>query len=496
MKKIYLLLFSVCFSFSAVAQTEGDAFFASPSVHEIRFTFHQQNYWDSLLAGYSGDYYISCDVEVDGQMYLDCGVKLKGNSSYNTSGIKKSFKIDFNEYTNGQNCDGLKKLNLNNSFKDPTFLREKLMLDFLNQIGAYAPRCHYSNLYINNNLWGFYTAIDEIDKTWLNRTFGDDRGNLFKGDPNGDLKWLGGSQSSYETKYELKTNESANDWSDLITFINTLNNSNVTTLNQNLDTIFDSENYMKTWASHILFANLDSYIGSGHNYYLYYDSLDTKFRFITWDVNEAFGNFKMGMSISQLEQLPINFAPQPSGNRPLTNKLVQNSIYYTQYKTVLCELLENEFSIWSMEARIDELADLIRPHVYADPNKFYTNQNFETNITNDVVISNVPGGSNIAGLKSFLTDRRQALATQVNSFCTLGLNDSHYELTVFPNPTDNEITFTSDNQSIYNLTDASGKVIQSGLIQAGTNTICLNALKEGLYFLQLGKLKAVKISKL
>ncbi|MFM7467371.1 MAG: CotH kinase family protein [Crocinitomicaceae bacterium] len=496
MLRCLLISIYISFSFLSLSQTEGNMFFASPSVHEIRFTFHQTNYWDSLLAGYSGDYYIACDVEIDGQMYLDCGVKMKGNSSYNNPSNKKSFKIDFNEYTAGQNCDGLKKLNLNNCFKDPTFLREKLMLDFLNQIGAYAPRCHYSNLYINNQLWGFYTAVDEIDKTWLNRTFGDDQGNLFKGDPSGDLKWLGSSQSLYTSKYELKTNETANNWSDLINFINTLNNSNISTLNQNLDTIFDAENYMKTWASHILFANLDSYIGSGHNFYLYYDSLATKFRFITWDVNEAFGNFKMGQSITQLEQMAINFAPPPMGNRPLTEKLVQNTTYYDLYKTVICGLLQNEFSIWSMEAHIDELANLIRPHVYADPNKFFTNQNFEDNIDNDINVPNTPGGGNLAGLKSFITDRRQALATQVSSFCTVGLNETSLASQIFPNPTENKIIFNSEFASSYTLTDASGKVVQIGDIQKGTNTIDLNELKGGIYFISVAKFNVIRISKI
>ena len=135
----------------------------------------------------------------------------------------------------------LKKLNLNNNFKDPTLLREKVMYDFLNVNGCYAPRADLANVYINDQLWGVYTTVEEVDKTFLDRTFNDDKGNLFKGDPSGDLKWLGSSQSLYETKYELKLNEVLNDWTDLITFINTLNNAPASSFHQDLDTIFDSE---------------------------------------------------------------------------------------------------------------------------------------------------------------------------------------------------------------------------------------------------------------
>src|SRR6478735_2371061 len=110
----------------AFAQTEGDVFFGTPSVHTVKFTFPYSNYTDSLTWSYDNDTYIKATVEVDGTTLADCGVKWKGNSSYTAPGNKKSFKIDFNEFVSGQDVDGLKKLNLNNAFKDPSFLREKL----------------------------------------------------------------------------------------------------------------------------------------------------------------------------------------------------------------------------------------------------------------------------------------------------------------------------------------------------------------------------------
>src|SRR5688572_23251817 len=192
----------------AFSQTEGNVFFGSSNIHEIRFTFHQTNYWDSLVAGYTGDYYIKGDVEIDGTLMLDCGVKFKGNSSYNNPSTKKPFKIDMNEFVSGQEYDGLKKLNLNNCFKDPSFMREKIMNDFLREHGLYAPRVHYTNVYINNTLWGLYTAVEEVDvKPFLRNNIGDDRGNMFKGDPSGHLRWFGSADSLYYDKYELKTNE-------------------------------------------------------------------------------------------------------------------------------------------------------------------------------------------------------------------------------------------------------------------------------------------------
>jgi hypothetical protein len=474
-------------SFTAAAQQEGDNFNAFNGVHEIKLYFNQQNYWDSLIDGYAGDYYIKGSIEIDGTFLNNCGIKLKGNSSYNNPSNKKSFKLDFNEYVNGQNYDGLLKLNLNNNFKDPTMLREKLLYDFLNINGCYAPRAQFANVYINGQLWGLYTTVEEIDKTFLNRTFDDDKGNLFKGDPSGDLKWLGNSQALYEPKYELKLNESLNDWSDLITFINTLNNSSDSTFNQDLDSIFDTENFIKTWAAHILFTNLDSYIGSGHNYYIYHDSLEKKFRFITWDCNEAFGNFNMGMNVTQLEQLPVNWSSPPLGNRPLIEKMYADSDYRVFFEEVICTYLDYWFSLNGMSDRIDSLSNLIRPSVYADPIKFFSNQQFEDNLTSDINVPGTPGGNMIPGLKSFINNRRNSIAPQLSSFCTLELSEEGLtDLNLYPNPVNDEliVRYNSDNAFHIDIKDMTGKILFSSKIHSDL-TLNTSLWNQGMYFIQI-----------
>ena len=85
------LLFIPLWAFS---QQEGDNFNQYNGIHEIRLTFYQQNYWDSLIDGYAGDYYIKGDIEIDGTLLTNCGIKLKGNSSYNNPSTKKSFKLE------------------------------------------------------------------------------------------------------------------------------------------------------------------------------------------------------------------------------------------------------------------------------------------------------------------------------------------------------------------------------------------------------------------
>ncbi len=299
MKKLILVV-GVLFQ-SIFAQNPGDNLFLSPTIHTVKIYFSQPGWYDSLIAYKPLDIKMLGNVEIDGYHIDSVGIQFKGNSSFNVPAKKKSWKIDFNEFVSGQKFDGVKAINLNNGFKDPTFLREKVALDFCQKNGIPAPRCSYANVYVNDTLWGFYTMVEQVDKTFLKNWFGENNGNLFKGDPQGSLQWYGSSPTSYYSKYELKTNETINDWNDLVHLINVINNTPTAQFYDSLESTLNTTNAIKAWAFDILFANLDSYRGSGHNYYVYHNLLTNKFEWIGWDVNEAFGNFNMGMNVSQLE---------------------------------------------------------------------------------------------------------------------------------------------------------------------------------------------------
>ena len=474
------------------AQNEGGQFFGTDTVHEIRFHFSQAAYWDSLQQNYVLDAYMSCDVTVDGQPYPQCGVKFKGNSSYNNPGKKKPFRIDFAEYIDSQNCDGLKKLVLNNGFKDPTLLREKLMLDFLNAHGIPAPRATFARLYIDDRYWGLYSVLEDVGKPFLKARFGNKGGNLFKGDPHGDLTWKGWGQSLYEGDYELKTNETANDWSDLLRFLNALNNTPPAQLVDSVSKYMNMENWLTYWAAHNLFVNLDSYIGSGHNYYLYHNTDTDRFEWITWDVNEAFGNFQMGIPLQNLKTLPFTHIPQPMQQRPMMSRLLPDAGFKQQLAERFCVLLQ-DFSNAQMDSRIDALADLIRADVYADTLKFFPNNLFEQNLGQDIVPGpGAPGVTAIAGLKPFISARRASLLQQLAAY-GCAVTDvqpvaAALPVRVFPNPAIDRIRLETPGMRPESLTlwnYAGQKVAGWQPEKSEKQTLNLEGIPAGLYVLSI-----------
>lgn len=470
---------------SSAQNTAGDSTFNSSQIHVIQINFSQPGYWDSLVAYKPLDQKMAASVTINGTVYDSCGVQFKGNSSYNAPGNKKPFKIDFNEYVSGQKFDGLKVINLNNAMKDPTLMREKIFYDFMRRMGFTAPRATYAKLYLNGQYWGLYTLVEQVNKTFLENRFFNDAGNLFKGDPQGSLQWFGPADSSYYSKYELKTNEDSNYWGDLKNLINKINNTPSLQFYDSLEKMLNTQSVINSWAANIIYSNLDSYQGSGHNYYVYHNTQSNKFDWITWDCNETFGNFTQGMTLTQMESLSLFYVPaNPPNSRPLTSKMLQNSSYKSAYINTVCQVMENEFTADNLFPIIDSLYNRIKPDVYADTKKPFSNQDFENNI-------NSPVGNNIPGLKSFITNRRNSIISQLAANgCFVGEKESMIQdsgFRIFPNPNNGIFTVIAGEAepsplTIYNVF---GEMVFQSTVSHQPSAITSN-LPAGMYILRVG----------
>lgn len=507
MFKINALFFSLIFVCSVVdttAQIDGDNIFSTNQVITIELEFPQADYWDQLVDNYQADdnNYITAALtltDVTGTYSWDSvGVRFKGNSSYNHPNNKKSFKIDFNEFVSGQNYDGLKKLNFSNGFKDPSCIREKIFFDVCRDVGVPSPRASFSNVYFNGELLGFYTVIEQIDDQFLDWRILDDDGNLFKAGDNfgggmgggnaaADLVDYGSDPLTYIDRYELKTNEQENDWSDLISFIDFLNHSSDEELTNTLSLKLEWKEYLRSAALDMLFSNLDSYTGSARNYYLYHNLTTDKWEWIKWDGNEAFGSYsnQAGNMIS----LAVNYCDD---NRPLLQRIFDNEALYNLYLIEVCDLIDNYFNEDYMHSYIDEMYELVRNHVYADNNKMFSDNDFDTNINSNLSIGGGGGGSTIHGLKPFITDRVAYILSEIN--CSLGSQDEFTDsFSVHPNPSAGKFRINLKLENKQNrqliITNFLGQVVYLKELKQPNSqyneTIDLSGLASGLYTINI-----------
>ena len=447
-----LLIGAFAFLPYAASQTEGNNVFGSDQVLSVDVTFYDSNFWVFLIDEYEEDQnYIPAAISItttDGTTLLDSvGIRLKGNSSMMHPGNKKPFKVDFNRFIPGQSYDLLKKLNFNNGFKDPTFVREKIFYDVCEAAGILSPRATFAEVTFNGTPWGFYTVVEQIDDQFLDRSIGDDAGHLFKagsnfggGDGEASLAYLGTEQSMYEDAYELKQNVS-DDWSDLIDLISFINNTSDQDFETQLGDHLDLSPYLQSAALDNLFSNLDTYTLSARNYYLYHNMAMNRWQWIKWDSNETFGSYAFGVP-GDMAELDLDF-DGGNENRPLLERIMESDALREAYYYEMCWLRENWFNAEFLEPRLDELKALVQESVYADGNKMYSNNQFENNFN-----ANQGGmGGTLYGLKPFIEDRSQYVDNNLNCTASIDSNRDPIEsVFVYPNPATNQLHLQPQGQ--------------------------------------------------
>lgn len=428
------------------SQTQGNWFFNYNQIHEIHINFYLPNFYDSLVAYKAEDNqsgienYIAATVIVDSIQLDSVGIRFRGNSSYNHPGTKKPIQLDFNEFISGQKLNGLKKLNLNNSFLDPTQIREKLFLDILNHWNVSAPRCTFAKVYFNGAYIGLYKALETINSDFIEKKFGNNDGNLYKCEPDMPLSWEGWNQNAYYDNCELKNNLQANDWSNLVTFIHYTANQSILNFESQIRNYFNIDEYLRAYAANVVFGNLDSYVYLAHNYYLYHNTSTNQFEWITWDVSLAFGVYAM-LIVPNSVDFKIDYLPNNARtSRPL-HFFIQNTLLREQYNSQVCYLIKNYFRPGYLFQKIDSIASVIRPAVYAEPlaNQMFTVSQFEGNLGYSQVNYQLIG--QIPGLKDYILKRRKNISTQLcnkNWNCNTNSLFSGGDdfLKVYPNPAD------------------------------------------------------------
>ena len=398
MKRILLFTLFFAGNFAAFSQS----FYDINTIQDIRIVFAESN-WDALLdaqASSTEDYIPAQSVTINGTVFNNVGVKYKGNSTYSASRIKNPFHIELDTYEN-QDYQGYTDIKLSNVYFDPSFLREPLSYAILRQY-MHAPLSNYANVYVNGTLIGLYVSSESISKKFVDNHFYSNNNAFFKCNPIGgagpgsssypNLAYLGANITSYQPAYEMNSDAG---WEDLVTLTNTLaNNIN------SIEMVLDVDRALWMLAFDNVLVNIDSYIGTfKQNYYLYKDD-NGRFNAIVWDLNMSFAGFTqtgtIGLGSSTAKKQMTHLLHVNDAAWPLVQKLLAVPKYKRMYLAHFRTILEENFTNNSYLTTAQSYQTLINAAVQADPNKFYTYAQFQSNLNTDVNstigITNLMGG--------------------------------------------------------------------------------------------------------
>lgn len=280
--------------------------------------------------------YFKGSVTVDGVKVADVGIRKKGFLG-SLSVVRPALKLKFGHYVAGQKLFGLKRMTLNNNRQDPALARQCLSYSLFKAAGVAAPRCNYARVWVNHKDLGIYTHVESIKKDFLVSRFADQgEGNLYEGA-------ISDFSDGFTKTFEVKTNASTNDRSDLLALTKALEAADDKLLSA-LTPLVDVDAFISFWATEVLVGHWDSYSGNLNNFYTYHDKVRDKFYFIPWGTD---GSFK--------EEHSLNKAKIPASVYAwgmLARRLYLLPQTRDKYRQRLLELLN---TVWKEESLLAEI---------------------------------------------------------------------------------------------------------------------------------------------
>ncbi len=388
-----------------VVPTSG--FYDKTTVKNVYLNFSQTDYWAQLTSNYASETNIVASMVYDGITYPSVGVRFRGNTSYTTIGTsqKKSFGVETDFVDPNLNINGYNDFKFNNAHQDATFMREVLYNRMARRHIPIA-KGNYIHLYLNNQDWGIYPNIQNVDKNFLDEWFVSNDGARFRattentgtpgggwGDGTAGMNYLGTNIASYQQYYALKSNDVVTDpWQKLVDACYSL--STATAANsETVKTKLDVDKILWHMACENIFSDDDSYVMKGKmDYMAYYEPETGRMTSVEYDGNSSF------VIANATSSSWGPFKNVTNVNYPLLNKLINipewRQRYLAHYRTILNET----FTTANATTLVDELNAQISALVAADPKKLYTTAAYT---------------SGVPALKTFVTNRRAYLLSNV-----------------------------------------------------------------------------------
>jgi len=368
--------------------------------------------------------YVDAGFRFEDEELASTGLRLRApvTAGGGVTELKYSLRVNFNYY-NGPRFHGIDRIHFANNKNDPSLMREILFSRALKAMNVPAPRTSYAWVLADGTALGLYTMVEMVDVRFARALWGvennADGGNLYKCEPitatdNGcSLAWAGDSKSDYLKAcleedgcgLQLKSNEKdplLNNYSDLIDFLDFLNNSTETEFAAGIEAVFDVDSFLRYLAVATALSDYQGYLGAIDNFYLYHRPDTGRFVFIPWDHNKA-----MGLTTCTLAVHPSGADPETpectDANRPLVDRILAVDAFRATYLGYVQEVVDTVLAPTAMQAWVDELEALIVDRIPLDPNCQYSLTQHQ------IGISNAVSGTRNLNLMEFVESRHEYL---------------------------------------------------------------------------------------
>jgi hypothetical protein len=310
--------------------------------------------------------YVKTDLHFDGQALANVGIRFKGNLSYTVSAgsPRRPMKLDFERFSPGQRFVGLATLNLNNQALDPSQAREALAFELFRDMGAPAPRTGFAlvtltvpGLY-DREFLGLYTLIEEVDRQFIKRHFPERNGLLLKPQGMRGLAYFEGDWKQHESRYRPKSDVDPKLAGRVVALARLVHKADDAEFVEQISSYLDVDGFLKYVAVNAALCNFDSFLSTGHNYYLYVNPADGRATFIPWDMNMSFGGYTWVGTADQIAEVSM-LHPYVDHNR-LIERVFAVPAYRDAYRRHVQSLIEGPLSPRRIRRRLADVESFVR----------------------------------------------------------------------------------------------------------------------------------------
>ncbi len=304
------------------------------------------------------------DIRVGDLELKNVGLRYKGNLSFSQSSaaapLRASFKLKVDAYGARGSWDGEKTLNFAAGVVDTSGMREAIAFALFRAAGVPTPRTAYAELVFTvpgiyqETSAGLFTIVEEVNKAFLRRVLPPGAGLLFKPEGlRGGIQSLGDSWASYVATLRPDRDATPQEQQRVMEFGRLISQSDVALFRAKIGAYLDVDGFLRYLAVNALIENWDSYLGGAHNFYLYLDPRDDKFRFIPWDEDLSMGTRGMGSGQGFDIMKPYR------GDQPLIYWLLDDPAVTAQYRAIVRDLAANVFTHTALMNMVDSLEKVV-----------------------------------------------------------------------------------------------------------------------------------------
>ena len=293
--------------------------------------------------------YVDASVTINGIEFPQVGLRKKGFLG-SLSTTRPSLKIKLNHIDKKGGIDGLTNLTLNNNQQDESLMSQFMGYAMFNAAGLPAPRCAYAKVTVNGVNLGVYSHVETIRKSFLIRTFGNNKGTLYEGTV---VDFYEGWEGSFEHK-RGKDKPGREKIKQLIEVLKRDDQEMEAAVGE----LVDLNSFYTFWALEGLLGFWDGYSGDNNNFFIYLNPKTDKFHFIPWGADSLFTKFS---------KLPHQYDPRaPISVKTqglIAHKLYQLKSGRERYAKTIMDIIEKHWNEEELLAEMARIEVMIEPHL-------------------------------------------------------------------------------------------------------------------------------------